>query len=152
MTIRAAKGKKADASVTLDLTEVSGRQVAYDYLRAFAVVLVLCHHAVIAYTISASINLDSPIATASPVVNGQRWPTLVLVAAAGIRLSGENAYGIYVVHYVFVTWLQYGLLESPLDPSVKGMVVFLGTLILSWATVAALRRIPAVAKVVYPGK
>jgi len=31
---------------------------------------------------------------------------------------------------------------------VKGMVVFLGTLILSWGTVAALRCIPAVAKVI----
>jgi surface polysaccharide O-acyltransferase-like enzyme len=60
----------------------------------------------------------------------------------------ENSYGIYVVHYVFVTWLQYLLLGSPLAPSVKGMMVFLGTLILSWGTVAAIRRIPAVAKVI----
>jgi len=60
----------------------------------------------------------------------------------------ENAYGIYVVHYVFITWLQYFLLESRLDPGVKGTVVFLGTLILSWGTVAAIRRIPAVAKVI----
>jgi hypothetical protein len=60
----------------------------------------------------------------------------------------ENSYGIYVVHYVFVTWLQYLLLGSALAPSVKGMVVFVGTLILSWGTVAAIRRIPAVAKVI----
>jgi surface polysaccharide O-acyltransferase-like enzyme len=60
----------------------------------------------------------------------------------------ENSYGIYVVHYVFVTWLQYLLLGSALAPSVKGMVVFAGTLILSWGTVAAIRRIPAVAKVI----
>ncbi len=60
----------------------------------------------------------------------------------------ENSYGIYVVHYVFVTWLQYSLLEIPLAPGVKGIVVFLGTLILSWGTVAAIRRIPAVAKVI----
>ncbi|MDY6950812.1 MAG: acyltransferase [Thermodesulfobacteriota bacterium] len=60
----------------------------------------------------------------------------------------ENAYGIYVVHYVFVTWLQYLLLGSALAPSVKGMMVFVGTLILSWTSVAAMRRIPAVAKVI----
>jgi surface polysaccharide O-acyltransferase-like enzyme len=60
----------------------------------------------------------------------------------------ENAYGIYIAHYVFVTWLQYLLLESSLAPSVKGMVVFIGTLILSWVSVAALRRIPTVAKVI----
>ena len=60
----------------------------------------------------------------------------------------DNAYGIYIVHYVFVTWLQYLLLESSLAPSVKGMVVFLCTLILSWGVVAAIRRIPVVAKVI----
>jgi surface polysaccharide O-acyltransferase-like enzyme len=60
----------------------------------------------------------------------------------------ENSYGIYVVHYVFITWLQYLLLGSGLAPIVKGIVVFAGTLILSWALVAAIRRIPAVAKVI----
>ena len=52
------------------------------------------------------------------------------------------------MHYVFVTWLQYLLLESPLAPGVKAMAVFSGTLILSWGTAAALRCIPAVAKVI----
>lgn len=60
----------------------------------------------------------------------------------------ENSYGIYVVHYVFVTWLQYLLLESALSPRAKGMAVFVGTLILSWGAVAAIRRIPAIAKVI----
>jgi surface polysaccharide O-acyltransferase-like enzyme len=60
----------------------------------------------------------------------------------------ENAYGIYIVHYVFITWLQYLLLGSTLAPSVKGIVVFIGTLILSWVSVAAFRRIPTVAKVI----
>jgi surface polysaccharide O-acyltransferase-like enzyme len=59
----------------------------------------------------------------------------------------ENSYGIYIVHYVFITWLQYLLLGSGLAPLVKGMVVFVATLILSWGVVAAIRRIPAVAKV-----
>ncbi|MEJ2657852.1 MAG: acyltransferase family protein, partial [Desulfobacterales bacterium] len=60
----------------------------------------------------------------------------------------ENSYGIYIVHYVFVTWLQYLLLGSGLDPLVKGIVVFVGTLILSWVLVASIRHIPAVAKVI----
>ncbi len=60
----------------------------------------------------------------------------------------DNAYGIYIVHYVFVTWVQYLLLGSSLAPGVKGIVVFLCTLILSWGGVAAIRRIPAVAKVI----
>jgi len=60
----------------------------------------------------------------------------------------ENGYGIYVVHYFFVTWLQYLLLGNTLHPIVKGMLVFTGTLVLSWGTVAVIRRIPAVAKVI----
>jgi surface polysaccharide O-acyltransferase-like enzyme len=59
----------------------------------------------------------------------------------------NNAYAIYIVHYVFVTWLQYFLLRSSLDPRVKGIVVFLCTLLLSWGVAAAIRRIPLVAKV-----
>ena len=60
----------------------------------------------------------------------------------------ENAYGIYIVHYIFVTWLQYLLLGSSLVPLVKGIMVFTATLIISWALVATLRQIPAVAKVI----
>ena len=60
----------------------------------------------------------------------------------------ENSYGIYIVHYVFVTWFQYLLLENGLSPLTKAMVVFSGTLILSWVSVAAIRRIPAAAKVI----
>ena len=60
----------------------------------------------------------------------------------------ENSYGIYIVHFAYITWLQYLLLGSSLAPSVKGMVVFIGTLILSWVSVAALRRIPTVAKII----
>ncbi len=73
MTIRAIADNQAEASATLDLTEVSERKVEFDYLRAFAVTLVLCHHAVLAYTTSAFINFENPIATSSPVVNEQRW-------------------------------------------------------------------------------
>jgi surface polysaccharide O-acyltransferase-like enzyme len=60
----------------------------------------------------------------------------------------ENSYGIYIVHYVFVTWLQFLLLGSGLAPLMKGIVVFVGTLILSWVLVASIRHIPAVAKVI----
>lgn len=59
-----------------------------------------------------------------------------------------NSYGIYFVHYLFVTWLQYFLLGSTLAPSLKGFLVFGGTLALSWGTAAALRRLPAVANVI----
>jgi surface polysaccharide O-acyltransferase-like enzyme len=58
-----------------------------------------------------------------------------------------NAYGIYLVHYAFVSWLQYSLLKAALPGIAKGSLVILGALALSWATVAALRRIPAVGRV-----
>jgi peptidoglycan/LPS O-acetylase OafA/YrhL len=55
-------------------------------------------------------------------------------------LSG-NAYGIYLVHYVFVVWLQYALLHAPLFAFAKAAIVFGVTLVMSWATSAVLRRV-----------
>ncbi len=55
----------------------------------------------------------------------------------------DKAYGIYLIHYVFSIWLQYALLGLAMFAVVKAMIVFTGTLLMSWASVAALRRIPA---------
>lgn len=60
----------------------------------------------------------------------------------------RNAYGIYVVHYAFVSWLQFSLLGMDWPGAAKGLVVFIGTLALSWATIVTLRRIPAIARVI----
>jgi peptidoglycan/LPS O-acetylase OafA/YrhL len=43
-----------------------------------------------------------------------------------------NAYGIYLVHYVFIVWLQFALLPAGLPPVVKAAIVFAGTFVLSW--------------------
>jgi hypothetical protein len=59
-----------------------------------------------------------------------------------------NAYGMYLIHYAFVSWLQYALLKTAMPGLAKGVLVFAGTVALSWATVAVLRRIPAVARVI----
>ncbi len=59
-----------------------------------------------------------------------------------------NAYGMYLVHYAFVSWLQLALLRAPLSGLAKGALVTLATIALSWAATAALRRIPAVARVI----
>ena len=59
----------------------------------------------------------------------------------------ENAYGMYIIHYAFVSWLQYALLPASLSGFVKGVLVTFGTILLSWGTTATLRRIPAVARV-----
>ena len=60
----------------------------------------------------------------------------------------DNAYGIYLVHYAFVAWVQYLLLPASMPGLVKGLVAFLGALALSWGFTAALRRIPAVARLI----
>jgi peptidoglycan/LPS O-acetylase OafA/YrhL len=60
----------------------------------------------------------------------------------------RNAYGIYIVHYVFVIWLQFALLGANLPGAAKGSLVFLGALGASWMTVAGLRRVPAIARVI----
>jgi len=60
----------------------------------------------------------------------------------------DNAYGMYLIHYAFVSWLQLALLRIAMPGLSKGVLVFAGTVALSWATIAALRRIPAVARVI----
>ena len=47
-----------------------------------------------------------------------------------------NAYGIYLVHYVFVLWLQYALVGTTLNAFGKMLLVFSVALSLSWATSA----------------
>jgi surface polysaccharide O-acyltransferase-like enzyme len=63
-------------------------------------------------------------------------------------LLSENAYGLFVVHYVFVVWLQYALLDTPFFGVIKGTAVFAGTLALSLVTIIAVRRIPLAARLV----
>jgi ABC-type Na+ efflux pump permease subunit/surface polysaccharide O-acyltransferase-like enzyme len=59
-----------------------------------------------------------------------------------------NSYGIYLIHYTVVIWLQYALLRIELPAVAKGAIVFWGSVFLCWGMIAALRRIPAVARVI----
>lgn len=52
-----------------------------------------------------------------------------------------NAYSMYLVHYVFVVWLQYALLGTNLFPIAKAAIVLSCTLVLSWASSAAFNRL-----------
>jgi len=102
------------------------------------------------------------------IVQGTTFPGLGLVADLGVvlcaasaclalaavflRFAGphrpifgslaDNAYGIYLVHYIFVIWLQYLLLHAPLFAVAKAAIVFIGALTLSWAATAAICRVP----------
>ncbi|HXJ34121.1 MAG TPA: acyltransferase [Candidatus Eisenbacteria bacterium] len=60
----------------------------------------------------------------------------------------DNAYGMYVLHFAFVTWLQYFLLSTVLPGVAKGTIVLIGATLLSWITTAALRRNLAIARII----
>jgi glucans biosynthesis protein C len=62
--------------------------------------------------------------------------------SSGLDSLSTNAYSLYLVHYDFVVWLQYALLGTALFALIKGVIVFCGTLILSWLTVVLVERIP----------
>jgi surface polysaccharide O-acyltransferase-like enzyme len=59
-----------------------------------------------------------------------------------------SAYGIFLVHYIFIIWLQYYVYDFSLPSFVKFAIVFAGTLSLSWGLVVMLRKIPLVARMI----
>ena len=59
-----------------------------------------------------------------------------------------SAYGVYLVHYVFILWLQYALYDYSLPAVVKFAVVFAGTLSMSWGITVILRKLPVVARMI----
>ncbi|MEJ2149435.1 MAG: acyltransferase family protein [Chloroflexota bacterium] len=59
----------------------------------------------------------------------------------------DNSYGIYLIHYPFVLWIQFFLLAVVWPAWAKFGVAFVGALALSWGTSASIRRIPAVRRI-----
>ncbi len=55
-----------------------------------------------------------------------------------------NAYGIYLIHYVFVTWLQFALLNNTIPLIFKFLIVFFGSLMLSWLFINQIRKYKAI--------
>ncbi len=53
----------------------------------------------------------------------------------------DNAYGMYLVHYAIVTWVQYALLPAPWPGLAKAAVAFGATVALSWFATAMARRV-----------
>jgi peptidoglycan/LPS O-acetylase OafA/YrhL len=60
----------------------------------------------------------------------------------------RNSYGIYLVHYAFVSWLQLALVGIAMPTALKFAIVDCFALAGSWITTVAIRRIPGVARVV----
>ena len=59
-----------------------------------------------------------------------------------------SAYGVYLLHYIFIIWLQYAVYDYSLSAGVKFAIVFAGTLAMSWALTVMLRKIPVVARMI----
>lgn len=52
----------------------------------------------------------------------------------------ENAYLIYLTHYIFVTWIQFSLLNVNFSAFIKFALTFMLSLVLSWWTSVLLRK------------
>ena len=59
-----------------------------------------------------------------------------------------QAYGIFLTHYIFVIWLQYAVYDYAWPAFAKFAIVLGGTLALSWAVTALLRKITIVARMI----
>ena len=70
-------------------------------------------------------------------------------ARAGRSRSGirPDAYGMFLVHYPIVLWLNYWLFYPDLPAVVKAAIVFVLSVALSWALTRALRQIPGAGRV-----
>lgn len=77
-----------------------------------------------------------------------RFAARRLPLLSGLR---NTAYGMYLVHYPFVVWLQFAMLGVAIPAVMKGAVVFGGTLLFSWSTVATIRHLPSVAQIIGAG-
>ena len=51
-----------------------------------------------------------------------------------------NAFGIYLLHYACVSWLQLALLDATIPGLVKALLVFTGAVAASWVATILLRR------------
>jgi surface polysaccharide O-acyltransferase-like enzyme len=72
-------------------------------------------------------------------------------ASSNLRLLDAmrpSAYGIFLVHYIFIIWLQYAVYDYSWPAGVKAATVFAGTLALSWGLTVMLRKIPLVARMI----
>jgi hypothetical protein len=54
----------------------------------------------------------------------------------------RSAYIIYIVHYVYVLWLQRAMMGASIHASLKFLIVFTGATSLSWLTAQCLLRFP----------
>jgi hypothetical protein len=59
-----------------------------------------------------------------------------------------SAYGIYLLHFIPLIWLQYAVYDPALPAFVKFAIVFAGTLSIGWALTILLRKLPVAARMI----
>jgi peptidoglycan/LPS O-acetylase OafA/YrhL len=77
--------------------------------------------------------------------------TSLRLARSSLRLLDmmqPSAYGIFLLHYIFIIWMQYLVYDPAFPAGVKAAMVFVVTLSGSWALTVLLRKIPLVARMI----
>jgi peptidoglycan/LPS O-acetylase OafA/YrhL len=122
---------------------------------AAILLLVYAHHNWIADFASPPRSWQTGYSIAFALFSAAMTFTVVAVslafAASSVKLLDAmrpQAYGIFLTHYVFIIWLQYAVYDYSWPAFVKFAIVFGGTLALSWAATALLRKIPIVARMI----
>lgn len=59
-----------------------------------------------------------------------------------------NAFGIYLIHYIFITWLQFALSDIALPVLIKFLLVFLFTLLASWIIIIYARKYKTIDQII----
>ena len=59
----------------------------------------------------------------------------------------RDAYGMFLVHYPIVLWIQYWLFDFDLPAIAKALTTFVLTVLLSWTATGVLRKIPGATQV-----
>ncbi len=62
--------------------------------------------------------------------------------ASTLDLMRAEAYGMFLVHYPIVLWVQYWLFDLDWPAIAKALTAFVFTVLLSWAATALLRKLP----------
>lgn len=81
------------------------------------------------WTLSCTASSIAFLTTFKTFFNKSRWASL-----------SDNAYGIYLVHYIFVIWCQYYLLNYTLPAVIKFGITFIVSVLLSWLIVGLFRK------------
>ena len=77
--------------------------------------------------------------------------TSLRLAHSSLRLLDAlqpSAYGIFLLHYIFIIWLQYVVFDPAFPAGIKAAIVFVDSLGGSWALTVLLRKIPFLARMI----